>query len=752
MKVGIVTFHHALNYGAVLQAYALQQYLNSLGIDSDVIDYRSPYMEYFYKPIKANPIRDAKMFARELLYYRCNKKKRERFDSFLKSHIKLSKVVKNQQELKQMNSEYDFFIAGSDQVWNLKWSGFDKTYFLNFADKHKKYSYAASFGFEKIPDGQEQEYRELLSQFQTISVRENTGKEIVKDLLNREAEVSVDPTCLIDKEKWENICVYPDEQGYVLVYLLDKSEELVSFAKKIASERKTKIIYISDALRKEYDFDYRGFLSPTEFIGLFAYAGYVVTNSFHGLMFSVIFEKEFCIQYQKKEGAPNSRLIDFIQDYQLENRLLENIKIEEEKPNYILVKKIMRKKVEQSRSFILNLPIQKNKNRIQLFDKKEECCGCRACEQICPVSAIEMQPDEEGFLYPVINHDMCVQCKKCISVCPLQRKVKMDGLGKHQVKTAVAYQKDEVKRMRSRSGGVFAAVSDVILDEQGVVYGVGFNNDLTVSHMRAITTEKRNSFCGSKYVQSDTVSTFSNVFEDLQSGKKVLFSGTACQIAGLYAYLAKRGGFKECNNLITMDIVCHGVVSPLIWKENLKEISEKLGAKPINVNFRDKSFGWSTHIESYSCGNKLVTSGRYTAIFYENVFLRPCCYDCQYASVVRVSDITLADAWGIHRVSPDWDIEKGVSLVLLNTDMGREYFDRAKKDLVTKDVSIEEFMQPNLQHPSVRPKEREKAIRLYKNQGYIALADWCEKKYNYMVKKNKIKSEIVKIMRRLHLK
>ena len=209
---------------------------------------------------------------------------------------------------------------------------------------------------------------------------------------------------------------------------------------------------------------------------------------------------------------------------------------------------------------------------------------------------------------------------------------------------------------------------------------------------------------------------------------------------------------KECNNLITMDIVCHGVVSPLIWKENLKEISEKLGAKPINVNFRDKSFGWSTHIESYSCGNKLVTSGRYTAIFYENVFLRPCCYDCQYASVVRVSDITLADAWGIHRVSPDWDIEKGVSLVLLNTDMGREYFDRAKKDLVTKDVSIEEFMQPNLQHPSVRPKEREKAIRLYKNQGYVALADWCEKKYNYMVKKNKIKSEIVKIMRRLHLK
>lgn len=752
MKVGIVTFHHAVNYGAVLQTYALQQYLSNLGIDSDVIDYRCPYIEYFYKPIKANPIKNGKMFIREILYYSCNKKKRTKFNTFLKHYIKLSKVVKTQQELEQINSEYDFFIAGSDQVWNLKWSGLDKTYFLDFADTNKKYSYAASFGFDRIPNEQKQVYQQLLSEFQAISVRENTGKEIIRELLKRESEVSVDPTCLITKAEWEKICVYPKEQGYILIYMLDHSEELISFAEKVSRERRAKIIYISDALRKEYNFEYRGALSPTEFIGLFANAGYVITNSFHGLMFSVIFEKEFCIQYQKKPEAPNSRLIDFIHDYHLENRLLENIKMEE-KPDYILVNQIMKKKVEQSKRFLLSLPIASKTDVIQLPHKKEECCGCRACEQICPMAAISMQMDEEGFIYPVINHDICVKCRKCIGVCTLYNKDNpKESSENFHAKVVVAYQKNEKKRMKSRSGGVFVAVSEVVLKEQGVVYGAGFNDDLIVQHMRATTPDERNTFCGSKYVQSDTKSTFRTVFEDLQNNKRVLFSGTACQIAGLYSYLEKKGIAGKFDNLITVDIVCHGVVSPEIWKENLNEISEKLGTKPRIADFRDKSFGWGSHIESYACGNKKITSERYTAIFYENICLRPCCYNCHYASVVRVSDITLADAWGIHRAVPDWDFEKGVSLVLLNTEKGCQYFEKAQGDLTTKEVSIEQFMQPNLQYPSNRPTNRDEIMELYKKRGYVALADWCEKKRKISIRKNRIKSKIVKIMRTFHLK
>lgn len=748
MKVGIVTFHHALNYGAVLQAYALQQYLSSLGIDSDIIDYRSPYIEYFYKPIKANPIKNGKMFVREIIYYRSNKNKRMKFNSFLKSYVKLSKPVIDKKDLEQLNFEYDFFIAGSDQVWNLKWSGLDKTYFLDFADKNKKYSYAASFGFEKIPTGQNQVYKELLNEFQAISVREKTGKEIIKELFDKEVEVSVDPTCLIDKEKWEEICIYPKEKGYVLVYMLDRSDELMLFAKKIAKEKKTKIIYIADALRKDKDFDYRGFLSPAEFIGLFANAGYVVTNSFHGLMFSVIFEKEFCIQYQKKLGAPNSRLSDFIHDYHLENRLLDNIKLEE-KIDYSFVKKIMEKNIEQSKKYILSLP---KTDLIQILYDKEKCYGCRACEQICPKDAITMQTDEEGFIYPVINHNICVKCKSCINVCPANDENKKNISKNIQINTLVGYQKNEIARMKSRSGGIFVAISDIVLKEKGVVYGVGFNDNLMVQHMRATTVDERDNFCGSKYVQSDTLSTFSNVFEDLKSGKKVLFSGTACQIAGLYSYLNKKRISKEYNNLITIDIVCHGVVSPQIWQENLKDISKKIGSKITMANFRDKSFGWSSHVESYAYKNEKITSERYTAIFYENICLRPCCYSCYYASVARISDITLADAWGIQRVLPEWDYEKGVSLILINTQKGSQYFDKAKINLITENVSIEDFMQPNLQCPSDYPKYRDAVINLYKTKGYNALADWCMKRREISRRRNKLKAVIAKTMKRFYLK
>ena len=748
MKIGIITFHHALNYGAVLQTYALQQYLNDLGIENDIIDYRSPYIEYFYKPIKSNFIKDTKMFLREVIYYPNNKKKRREFDSFLKKYIKLSRIVRNKQDLERLNPEYDFFLAGSDQVWNLKWSGLDKAYFLDFTDKSKKYSYAASFGFEKIPDGQEQVYRELLEGFQSISVRENTGKEIVKGLLGREAEVSVDPTCLLDKEKWEKICIYPKEKDYVLVYMLDHSDELLQFAKQFAKNKNISIIYISDALKKKNDFIYKGFLSPSEFVGLFANAEYVVTNSFHGLMFSVIFEKKFCIQYQKKINAPNSRLYDFLYDYNLEDRLLENIKMDEE-IDYLSVKKIMAKKVEQSKKYILKI---KKNEKIQIYHSQEECCGCRACEQICPVDAITMEADNEGFIYPKIDNKKCIRCKKCVSVCPTYGSINNNKAKNTQVNTAVAYQKDSVKRMKSRSGGVFVAVSDVVLRNDGVVYGVAFDDNLEVRHMRATSFEKRDTFCGSKYVQSDTSSTFFQVYTDLRDGKKVLFSGTSCQIAGLYSYLKRKGASKECVNLITIDIVCHGVVSPRVWQDNLKDISKILGSKPISANFRDKTFGWSSHIESYSTENNKITSEKYTDIFYENVCLRPCCYKCPYTSLVRISDITLADAWGIRKIEPEWDYEKGVSLVLINTEKGNEYFNEASKDLVRKNVSIESFMQPNLYQPSERPQNRDKIMNIYTSKGYEYLAKWCMKQRRKDKKKNKLKAKVVKILRILHIK
>ena len=751
MKVGIVTFHRALNYGAILQAYALQQYLLSLGIDSDIIDYRSSYIERFYKPIKANPFTQPKMFARELLYAPFNYKKRRKFEQFIENFVKTSKTVKSEKELKMLNGEYDYFIAGSDQIWNLKWNGFDKTFFLNFTKNNKKFSYAASFGFETIPEGSEKEYKNLLCDFESISVRENTGRRIVKELIGCDATVSIDPTCLLEREKWEKISVKPEEQGYVLLYTLEKSSELITYAKKIAQKLKTKIVCISDALKKSSEFEYQGFLSPTEFVGLFANAGYVVTNSFHGLMFSVIFEKQFCLQYQQAKGAPNSRLIDFIHDFKLENRVLKGNAIEEKDINYKIVKQLISLKRDEAKMYLTALRGDMIEEKIVLPVSKNKCCGCRACEQICPKGAISMKDDNEGFIYPEIDEKQCIKCGKCLQVCVFSKN-KLPENPQKPMRAVVCYHKDTEKRMRSRSGGMFVAISDQMLENSGIIYGTKFQDDFKVKHGRAIDEHERDAFCGSKYVQSDTGQTYRNVLEDLKNEKHVLYSGTACQIAGLKQYLREKGIVFPNNHLVTVDIICHGVMSPLLWRENLNEIEKKIKGKVDSVQFRDKRFGWESHIETYTSNKETIRGERYTAVFYCHNGLRPSCYCCPYASIERVADITLGDAWGIKKIYPEWETSKGISLVLVNTEAGEVVLEKAQKELVIKNIELNQMMQPNLLGPTKRPKDRNKFWKDFQQKGYSYIANKCVKKENRLKHKNEMKAKIVKFLRKCRLK
>lgn len=321
MKIGIITFHRALNYGAVLQAYALHKFLLDEKIDNQIIDYRSSYIEDFYIPIKPSSIIQPKKFVKELIYAYKNISKRKKFEEFIKKYINTTEKIKKC-KIKDLNAKFDIYIAGSDQVWNYKWSGFDKTYFLDFAPSQKKYSYAASFGVDEIPSELVEEYRKLLKDFIKISVREASGKNIIKKLIKKEACISIDPTCLLSKQQWDYIAVKPKEEGYILLYTLEKSEILERLAQRIAESKNLKIIKIVDSIKKQKNFECRGFMSPDEFVGFFANAKYILTNSFHGLMFSCIYEKEFYLAFQEKEGAPNSRLRDFIKENNLCDRVV----------------------------------------------------------------------------------------------------------------------------------------------------------------------------------------------------------------------------------------------------------------------------------------------------------------------------------------------------------------------------------------------------------------------------------------------
>ncbi|MCD8132050.1 MAG: Coenzyme F420 hydrogenase/dehydrogenase, beta subunit C-terminal domain [Lachnospiraceae bacterium] len=268
---------------------------------------------------------------------------------------------------------------------------------------------------------------------------------------------------------------------------------------------------------------------------------------------------------------------------------------------------------------------------------------------------------------------------------------------------AVRHQ-DESIRAASRSGGIFTALSDLVLESGGIVYGCVLTEDFRAVHIRADSADLRNQMRGSKYIQSEQGDTYKNVKLDLDAGNSVLFSGTSCQIAGLRGFLG-----REYENLICVDIVCHGVPSKKVWMKYLEWQEKKTGKKIVAVDFRDKgTFGWGAHTETLTMddGSK-VSSQVFRTLFYGHTVLRPCCYECPYKDVMHPGDITIADYWGIEKAAPEFDDNKGVSLVLINTDKGIRDFAECKEKLVWKKTRIEDSMQPPLKAPFPRPANRD---------------------------------------------
>lgn len=327
MKLGIITFHRAVNYGAVLQTYALTKYLNDSGFAAEVIDYRDNRVDNEYKLF---PKRSSiKRIIKDIIYFPIKKNKNKKFEEFRQSKIKISSQKYNNKTLIDSEKEYDYFITGSDQVFNYKLTDFDKNYFLDFIkDNNKKISYAASLGMDKIPDDKEKEYKRLLSGFSKISIREQQNKEMVENLTNKKVEVNIDPTFLIAKDEWQKLAKKPKEENYILIFVMQRNKSIFEFAEKLSNETNCKIIYIANDYKRIVRGKYKYNLSPEEWLGYFKYAKYIVTNSFHGLAFSILFEKNFYIELQKEPATANARLNNILEKFKLENRKVENGKYE----------------------------------------------------------------------------------------------------------------------------------------------------------------------------------------------------------------------------------------------------------------------------------------------------------------------------------------------------------------------------------------------------------------------------------------
>jgi len=329
----------------------------------------------------------------------------------------------------------------------------------------------------------------------------------------------------------------------------------------------------------------------------------------------------------------------------------------------------------------------------------DKCTGCRACEQLCPHTAIDFRQDDEGFWTPIINQSLCVDCGLCAAKCPQNRQVNSNL----PVATKAARLKDDSILFKSASGGAFAGIALYAIRQGWVVYGVRYDEKLVAHHGKAETVEELLSLLSSKYVQSDTRHTFSEVKKLLREGQNVLYSGTGCQIAGLKTFLG-----KEYDNLITIDLICHGVPSPLLFEKYIQYLSIKHGGERIRMfDFRDKKIGWGLDFKYIHNVKTVVNScsaSPYYTNFLKGTIYRECCYTCKYASKKRVADITIGDYWGIEYAHPEFEDNRGVSVVLLNSDKGARLWTLCKDDFesIDSDVDLAAKYNGNLIHPTKR--------------------------------------------------
>ena len=390
-----------------------------------------------------------------------------------------------------------------------------------------------------------------------------------------------------------------------------------------------------------------------------------------------------------------------------------------------------------------------NKTNIILFNEKKDCCNCSACKNICPKEAIYMYLDEYGFQYPEIDREKCISCGLCKKVCAFQNVEEKNSL----LETYVAVTKDDNLLIKSASGGIFATLARDYIESNGIVFGVTFDEDINPIHIAINKLEDLYKVQGSKYVQSYIGDSYKEIKNLLNEGKKVLFSGTPCQVAGLKGYL-----IKDYHNLLTVDIICHGVPSTKFFKDYIEFMEEKLGGKIKKFKFRDKSMGWGLNGSLTYERNGIIkkkkiygSESSYYHYFLNSECYRESCYSCKYTCENRPADITIGDYWGIESAHPELlgkdklKEEKGISVLIVNSEKGRMEIEKCNSvNKFNSDFSKARVRNAQLSNPSIKGKNYLKLMNEYKNNGYVGVNNLYLKKVGIKRYKNRVKALIPK--------
>ncbi|TYQ15971.1 UNVERIFIED_CONTAM: coenzyme F420-reducing hydrogenase beta subunit [Acetivibrio alkalicellulosi] len=677
-KVALMTWSQYHNFGTSLQVTASTYTMRKLGYEVDVINYMA-----HGKLVTLKDYKDINHYIRKIRKKIKSKKSKSIFDearetafhNFLDKNISLTEECKTDSDLFLLNEKYDAFVCGSDQIWSP--SNFNAKYFLNFVeDPQKMIAYAPSIGLSKIEDIYvKNRMEDNISRFVHLSIREEEGAKLIKEICNKEAKVVLDPTLLLTSNEWDTMNVSVGKsKPYILCYFLGNNANNWSHVYKLS--KTTNIpLRIVPVFRLDYE---RGYsvvdgVGPGEFLSLVKNASFICTDSFHGTAFSIIYNKPFYAYERftsKDENNQNSRIYNILKLFELESRLVRDTKKISNHPldcDYAISNMKLEKKRKESKEYLENsLNEAINANKTREFKITNTCCGCGVCSIVCPKKAIEIKRDKKGFLKSFLDQDICIKCKKCKTVCPFSNKT-MSNIDKDIHNLYMLKSTDKNVLETTASGGAGFEIAKYLSIDGYDVVGCFYDKEKAEAIHKIVNSGDvigLNVFKGSKYLQSNTKDVFAEVFTKLR--KTVIF-GTPCQITGIDLLLKSK---NKRENYILVDLICHGVPSQNLWYKYLKEGSKRYGygISP-DVKFRDKSKGWRDKFIHIVGNSKSYLSNESKDLFYRFFLLRhsnmEACYECNFRTRSS-ADIRIGDYWG-----PRYKDEKdGVSMVIAITKVG----------------------------------------------------------------------------------
>ena len=737
LKIGILSINfQVLNFACALHSLVFQKVLSELGYENVIIKYSMHWdvntpEELKYPLIKCINDKNKTFLDKQKRIEELSKRfyqqieRFEKFDFFIKKHCKLTENSYTASSFDLMSNAEDIncFIVATDVVWkSVGKIGFDKGFFLACRAMKDAYkiAYSASRGQSKYETEELQnKFLEYIKNIDVISVREQGLADYISSVSDIKAEVVLDPVFLVKREFYDEILIPPKKEGYVLVYIvIDKADELSYLAAKYAQAQDMDLIELSifDYHKQQTGYSRHRVIyniGPDEWIGYIKHAEYVFTNSFHGACFSIIFEKQFFtwrrgdkvdnllktfeLEYRKTEQAfdENTNIIVHDIDYTAVNQIRKKLVIK----SLDFLKKSLRKAEE----FIENKKISIENPNYLNSKNKALCCGCTACEKICPINAIMMIQDDEGFYFPEINVGKCNRCGLCNKVCPMSSRKELYS---RHLEVYLAYNLNPDDRRNSSSGGIFAAIAEYILKCGGAVIGVRFNERYEALYDIAENAEDCLKFRFSKYVEAADNDIYSKTKAVLQSGRKVLFTGTPCKVSGLINYL---GFDREYNNLYCADFICGGTNSPVILSKYIEEKTKNKLLKSFQFRTPRAPQGPVTVEFIYEDGESEILNkhnGQFIAAFLKGIIFKRSCYKCKFCGNNGISDITYGDFWGGEKFYSGDDIKKGISCVKVNTSKGKELFENM--NVYVQEQTVEDMYAKNRKNPKNFPEERNK--------------------------------------------